>query len=164
MDEILDKMFAPELVLLNVEASDCEDLLRIASNHLYNHGYVTESYLDALIQRESVYPTGLPTPGVKVALPHTTTEYALRPGILMLNLKEPVAFKEMGNGVLDVMVDIVFVIVVSDAKEQVGVLKKMMGMFADEQALIRIKTAASPQEAFNLLRKWIDMDADRAMA
>jgi PTS system galactitol-specific IIA component len=154
MSNALETMFSPELILMDVEALDYEDLFRKASDYLRQKGYVTESFLDALLKREREYPTGLPTSGIKVALPHTDMEHALRSGILVLNLKKTVIFKEMGNNVRDIPAELVFVIVVNDAAKQVDILKNMVGMFADEQLLSRIKKAHTPQEAASLLQRW----------
>ena len=154
MSDMLAAMFAPELVLIDVEASDYVDLFRKASHYLRQKGYVAESFLEALLKREKEYPTGLPTSGVKVALPHTDMEHALRSGILVINLKQEVLFKEMGSDDRDIPVEVFFLIVVHDSAKQTDVLKNMVGMFADEPLLTRIKKARTPQETVSLLSAW----------
>jgi PTS system galactitol-specific IIA component len=151
---MLETMFTPELVLIDVEALDYADLFRKASYYLRQKGYVTESFFEALLKREKEYPTGLPTSGVKVALPHTDMVHALRSGILVINLKKAVVFKEMGNNAIDIPVELVFLIVVHDSARQTDVLKNMVGMFADEPLLTRVKKARTPQKTVSLLSAW----------
>ena len=116
-------MLDRELIFLNFEADDREDLLSRLSDILYEKGYENESFKQAILEREKVFPTGLPTLGVKVALPHTDTEHVIKPAILISTLKEPVVFKEMGNGVNDIDVGIVFLLAVKNPAYQVKLLQ-----------------------------------------
>lgn len=138
-ENILNNLFCPELMLFQVEAETWQDVLESASDYLMEKGYVKESFKTAIIQRELHYPTGLATVGVKVALPHTDTVHVLKSGILFMNLKQPVLFKEMGNGKNDVPVELVFVITVAHVEDEVEVLQKMMKMLVNEAVLKRLK-------------------------
>lgn len=57
----MDVALNEDLVLMEVDAKDKFDLLRQAAQCLQTHGYVKESYADAVIEREKVFATGLPT-------------------------------------------------------------------------------------------------------
>ena len=88
----MDVALTEELVLLDVEARDNLDLLRQAAQRLYEQGYVKESYADAVVAREKVFATGLPTVMGGVAIPHTDVEHVNAPAVCIARLKEPVDF------------------------------------------------------------------------
>ena len=152
MEKNFDEMFSQELILVDYEARDRESLLRELGGYLLRQGYVRESFPEALVARERSYPTGLPTAGVKVALPHVDTAHARRPGILMATLKRPLPFKEMGDGVRELPVEMVFVIVVTDPEEEVRVLQRLMRLFSREEVLARLRAAGSAGEAYHILK------------
>lgn len=156
MENILSDMFSPDLIMLDVAADSWKEVLRTAGDYLYGNGYVKESFTEALIQREFRYPTGLPTSGIKVALPHTDPIHVNKPGILLMNLKNPVAFKEMGSGKHDVMVDMVFVIAVTNAANEVVVLRKIMGLFTEDDVLKYLKECNDRERTYEFLTRQVN--------
>lgn len=144
-------LFDPKIILFDVEADDSTDLLRKLSARLLEEGYVKESFAEAVIEREKIYPTGLPTPGVMVALPHTKPEHVIKPGILVANLKKSVLFKEMGSGINDIATELVFMLAVNDPSSQVDVLKKLMQIFSKEEVLIKLKYSNNEAEIIDIL-------------
>lgn len=147
----LPKLFNAKLILFDVIANDSVDLLKKLSRKLVEEGYVKESYEQAIIERERVYPTGLPTQGVMVAIPHTDPEHVLKGGILVANLKNPVNFKEMGNGVNDIPAELVFMLAVDQPENQIKVLKKLIGMFMKKDVLLSIKKANDVGQVISIL-------------
>lgn len=76
-------------ILLNVEASSKEDVLDQMGKNLVELGRVKESFIAAITAREDEYPTGLPTAGVAVAIPHTDVEHVREKTISIATLKNP---------------------------------------------------------------------------
>ncbi|RKD30518.1 PTS sugar transporter subunit IIA [Thermohalobacter berrensis] len=146
-------LFNPELILFDVTANDRTELLKKLSQKLKEKGYVRESFEEAVIEREKVYPTGLPTPGVSVALPHTDSIHVLKPVILIANLKRPVAFKEMGNGIRDILAELVFMLAINQPEKQIEVLKKLMSIFSKKDVLLAIKEAKNPSKVLEILKE-----------
>ena len=66
---IRDLLFE-ELIELTLEAEDFEDAIKKIGEDAYRKGYVKEGFADAVIKREKLYPTALPTEVLKVAIPH----------------------------------------------------------------------------------------------
>lgn len=150
IEDLLDE----NLIFMNVEAADSESLLHSLADELYSRGYVKKGYGDAVIRRERVYPTGLPTNIMKVAVPHAIErDYVLEPRVLVATLKKPVAFKEMGDGERDVMVDIVFLLAVCGSNEQLTILQKIVGIFSDIDAMSDIKQAGNQTTLYQVLKK-----------
>lgn len=146
MDEFkIESLLDEDLVFLGMEAEDWVDVLRKLSAAAGEKGYVKDTYFDAVLERERLYPTALPTPVMKVAVPHAMERsHVVRPVIVVATLKKPIAFKEMGEGISDVPVDAVFMLAVNGDKEQLTVLQKLVSMFSDCQAMQRLKDAADP--------------------
>ena len=48
-----------DLVVFGVDAKDAEDAIRQVGRHLLDKGFVKDTYIDAVAQREKEYPTGL---------------------------------------------------------------------------------------------------------
>lgn len=146
-------MLDKELIYLDLEAKNREDLLSRLSDILCKKGYVKPSFKQAVMDREKVFPTGLPTLGVKVALPHTDPKYVIKPAILVATLRKPVKFKEMGNGVNDIDVEIVFMLAVKDPEYQIKLLQKLINIFSQENLLLSLKECKDAQCVYNILYK-----------
>lgn len=146
-------MLKKELIYLNLDAENRQKLLSGLSDILYKKGYVKSTFKQAILDREKVYPTGLPTSGVKVALPHTDPKHVLKPAILVSTLKKPIKFKEMGNGVNDVKVELVFMLAVKEPSFQVKLLQKLMNIFLKEDILVSIKESESVDYVYEILNK-----------
>ena len=94
----MSEMFFDEsVILLDVEGETPEEVLKTVASNMANKGLVKQSYINAIIEREKEYPTGLPTPGVSVAIPHTDIEHVNKKSISFAVLKNPVEFYIMGD-------------------------------------------------------------------
>ncbi|WP_295165035.1 PTS sugar transporter subunit IIA [Selenomonas sp. F0473] len=149
MDVALDEA----LVLLDVEAEDRFDLLRQAAQRLQEQGHVKESYADAVIAREKIFATGLPTVLGGVAIPHTDVEHVNTPAVCIARLKKPVDFIVMGDDTETVSVDCVFMLAMKEAHAQPTLLQNLMGILQDADALRLIKTGASAQEICSFVKE-----------
>lgn len=130
-----DSLFHKNLIFLNYESSDQVTLLNEFSQILYEKGYVKNSYAKAIIEREEKFPTGLNTPGVKLAMPHTYPQHVLKSAILVATLKQPIIFKEMGNAINTVNAQLIFMLAVTDPKGHLSILSKLLSIFSDEAKL-----------------------------
>ena len=59
-------------------------------------GLFKSTWLEAVIKRESEFPTGLPTL-IPVAIPHTDSVHVNADGVGFFKLKNPIEFGEMGS-------------------------------------------------------------------
>lgn len=75
----------PTLVFTDVDVSSSDDVMHQIGGALIREGYAKNSYIQALIERESKFPTGLDVDGYGVAIPHTNGSYSfVRKMALML--------------------------------------------------------------------------------
>lgn len=139
----------PELCLVRPDVRDRETLLRLIARSAAEQGYVAATFEDALVERERVFPTGLPTP-VPVAIPHTDSVHVLRPGLAAALLAEPIPFGEMGTDDRTVDCALVVVLLVTDPADQVGVLGALITAFQQEgwsQSVADVRTPAELAQA-----------------
>jgi PTS system galactitol-specific IIA component len=94
----IEDLLFEELILMDQEASDYEDLITQIGELAFEKGYVDKEFSKAVIDREKLYPTGLPPTKVTVAIPHAMVrDNVKKSAIIISKLKKPVLFKEMGS-------------------------------------------------------------------
>jgi PTS system galactitol-specific IIA component len=143
-----------ENVLINVDADCKEDVIRLLTELLVENGCVTPEYYDVLIKREEEYPTGLPTDGAKVAIPHGFSEGSvLKPALGIATLKRPVVFRNMVSKDEEISVEIVFLFALANADEGGEDLYRVMGVFSDGELLAALRVAKSGREVTEIMEK-----------
>lgn len=151
----LEDLLFEELILTDMEAVSYEDLIKQIGDIAYEKGYVEKDFYKGVIEREKLYPTGLPTNILKVAIPHAMErDHVIRSSIIVSKLKKPVPFREMGS-ISDNMlpVDLVFLLAVNGTKDQLGILQDLVGMFSDTDAMTMLDEAKTPKEMMIALNK-----------
>jgi PTS system galactitol-specific IIA component len=123
------------LIILGLDASKNEDVLAQMAQTLHQQGYVKESYKDAVISRERVFATGLPTESYGVAIPHTDIVHVTEPAICVARLKNPVNFVIMGEEEATVPVNLVFMLAMKEQHAQLDLLQKLMAILQDQEAM-----------------------------
>ncbi|MDR0452948.1 MAG: PTS sugar transporter subunit IIA [Treponema sp.] len=143
-----------ENVLIGVDAGCKEDVIRLLTELLVKSGCVTPEYYDVLIKREEEYPTGLPTEGAKVAIPHGFSEGSvIKPALAIATLKRPVVFRNMVSRDEEIPVEIVFLFALADAEEGGEDLHRVMGIFSDGGLLAALRDARSGSEVTGIMEK-----------
>lgn len=135
-----------ELILLDIKAENQFELLEKVADNLYQLGYVKESYKNAVIEREKIFATGLPTLMGGVAIPHTDIQHVEKPAISIARLEKPVKFIIMGDDSATVDVDLIFMLAMKEEHAQLELLQSLMGILQDEKALGFIKKATNQDD------------------
>jgi len=144
--------FNQDLVSLGIQAEDKETVIKTLSDKLLAQGFIKDSFYQNVLDREAVFPTGLPTI-IPMAICHTESEHVNSSAIAVGTVKSPVAFQEMGTPERTVMAEIVFVIALKNPKDQIPWLQKMMTVFKDEAILSTIRDADDPEELVRFLNE-----------
>ena len=84
-------LLKPELVFFDFEATDRIDFFTKLGEKLKEGGYVKDSWLDAILEREKNYPTGLECTSISVALPHVDPQHLNKPYIAIIKPKNPMS-------------------------------------------------------------------------
>lgn len=96
------------------------------STELEVEGIVQQHFLEALIERESEFPTGLPLK-IGVAIPHTDGTYVNEDRLVFATLEQPIPFNEMGGDEEDVIeVSVVIMLAIKEGKKHLSILQKLI--------------------------------------
>ena len=126
------------LVIPQLTAEDSTQVIEQLGKLLLDQGYVRDTFIPAVIEREKVFATGLPTPEIQVAIPHADVEHVLRSAIAVGVLSETVEFGEMGNPEGKVQVSIVCMLAVKESDSLVLLLQNLVGILQDPALLRRV--------------------------
>ncbi len=141
-----EELLKEELIVINMKAKDSNEAIGKLAQVLYKNAFVKESYIKAVQDREKNFPTGLPTEGVGVAIPHTDVEHVNTPAMAIAVLEEPVTFKMMGMIEEKVKVQILFMLAIKESKTQIKLLQRLMNVFEDREILEKIHKSTTPGE------------------
>jgi galactitol PTS system EIIA component len=140
------------LIINKLEAKTREDIFQASFKLLYSNNFVKQSFLEGLIEREKVFPTGLRIGKYNVAIPHTDAIHVLKPAISVMTLKDPVTFRCMdGSGQVDV--NIVFTMALNKPHSQILMLQQLMNLIQDEKTMESILEKDDAESIYNLLNK-----------
>lgn len=149
----IEDLLFEELITLDLEAKDYEEVIHKIGKDAMKKGYVEEGFADAVIHREKLYPTALPTEILKVAIPHPMERDTIKKSaIIVTKLKNPVNFTLMGSDSDQVPVDIVFTLAVDGGEHQLEILQKLVGMFSEPESMKKIDEAKTPADIKNTLK------------
>ncbi|MGB7604556.1 MAG: PTS sugar transporter subunit IIA [Lutisporaceae bacterium] len=144
-----------DLIKIGVEAKNSTEIIKSLGMVLKDNGFIKDTYIDAVIAREAIYPTGLPSIGVTVAIPHTDSNHVYKSAVAIAVLKEPVGFYMMGGTGELLNARIVFLLAISNTKEQLELLKNLMRLFQNQEVLEEILNANTSEDIYQILAQII---------
>ncbi len=145
-------MLDADLLVLDLEAETSREVIEHLGRLMKEKEYVKDSYVEAVLTRESTLPTGLSIGNFYVAIPHTDSNHVNRSTIGLAALKKPVAFHSMINPEESLAVELVFLLAIKDPGMQVQTLKNLMAVFQNKELLMALKAATTREQAAELLQ------------
>lgn len=145
-------MIHKELIFTDLDGSTKEHVISQLADRLLAAGNVKDSYKHAVLEREEEYPTGLCLGEYCIAIPHTFAEHVNKPAIAVAKLIHPVTFVEMGTTDTHLDVSLVMMMAISNPEEQVGLLKKILRLFSNEEVLKTLMASKTSSEMYEQLR------------
>lgn len=149
------ELLKEELIFIDVEAKDRGEAIEKIAKELYRREYVKESYINAILDREKVFPTGLPTEEVGIAIPHTDAIHVNKSAMAIGVLKNPVIFQMMGMPEENVNVNIIFMMALNEPKGQIEMLQKLMSIFQNKSLLLKMRQAKTKEEIMKVFSNTI---------
>ncbi|HEY0221313.1 MAG TPA: PTS sugar transporter subunit IIA [Lactovum miscens] len=125
------------IALFHVKVKDQREIFDQLSNEFYKRGLVTEEFQKNVEEREKLFPTGLATEGIGVAIPHTDGVYVKRSQIGFMSLDKPVIFNEMGGNV-EVETKLIFMLALKEPHSQLKMLEKLVTIFQKKEELDKL--------------------------
>ena len=151
------ELMSPTFIFPGLAAKNYEDVMAQVGGALTREGYTKDSYVDALIEREKEYPTGLDVDGFGVAIPHTPVEHVNKTAIAVAVLKDPVEFTAMGTDDEFVQVKIVMMLAIAGKPGEHGAhideLQRIMAILQDTSLLEKIRDAKDADEVIELVKE-----------
>lgn len=129
-----------------------DEAIKFLAARLQESGYVKTSFESAVLEREAIFPTGLPTEPVGVAIPHTDTEHVHVSALAVGILASPVVFQEMGSLDSEINVNIISMMAISDPKSVMPVLRNLALAYQDQQFLTLLRDSPNEDMALDLLK------------
>lgn len=141
-----------KLIVPDLEAEDKNDVFRKVGGMLVEQGFCKPSYVDALIEREKDYPTGINMGDFGIAMPHTERTHVNKAAVAIARLKKPVLFYEMGSEDEEVQASLVFMLAVEDPKAHLPFLQRLMSVFQDQVVLDKIMHTDSKEDIVQIIK------------
>ena len=150
----LTDLLKEELIQQVDSVSTWQGAVDLAAQPLLTHGYIEESYIQAMIA--SINETG---PYIvlapKVAVPHASPDSGVHQlGISLLQVKEPVDFSEDDDD--DKKVQLIFVLAAVDSTAHLRALQELALILDDEEAIDSLIAASDPREILAIIDKIIE--------
>ena len=150
----LTDLLKEELIQQVDSVSTWQDAVGLAAQPLLAHGYIEESYIQAMIA--SINETG---PYIvlapKVAVPHASPDAGVHQlGISLLQVKEPVDFSEDDDD--DKKVQLIFVLAAVDSTAHLRALQELALILDDDEAIDSLIAASDPREILAIIEKIIE--------
>lgn len=120
---------------LTLTGESHEEALEELGEYVVERGYAAPEYVDALLEREASYPTGLdiPTADFGLAIPHADPDYVTEPAIIVGFPADTLSFRSMDDPDESVSVDVVVLLLVTETEGYTTFLSNLTKLFQDEQ-------------------------------
>lgn len=137
-----------ENIYLGLETVTKEEAIRFAGNKLIEAGYVTDDYVDSMLNREKMLSTYM---GHGVAIPHgdrDSKDLILKSGIVVLQYKNGIKFED-GN--------VAEIIIGSAGKgnDHLKILAGLASMFKNPEVIDIFTSTNSADAIYNYLVKFV---------
>jgi PTS system galactitol-specific IIA component len=118
---------------VDLDPGPYSDVLTQLGEYAIDRGFATEGYVDALLDREASFPTGLeiPTASFDIAIPHADPEYVLEPALVLALPPEPVPFHDMNDPDDTVEVKAVLLLVAGEDDRYATFLSNLANLFQE---------------------------------
>lgn len=139
------------IIFLNKKFLSREDMFKSISHELLDNNYVTEQYLEKVIQRENEHPTGFKLKTLNVAMPHVDCEFVKKDGMFVVTSKEGIIFKNAETDE-DLPVNIIFGLLLKQSDTHLTFLMKLASSFSNDMILQKIVESNNKFEIKNILK------------
>lgn len=151
MGLILDE----NLIFTNINYKDKNDVLNFLSEKLLKQGYVRPGYPKGIIAREQQYPTGLPSQGIGIAIPHTDNDLVNETSVAIGVLENPVIFQSMEDPSVELNIHIVIMLAIKEPHGQIEMLQKIIAIIQNVELTEKITKANDSKEVLALIEPYI---------
>lgn len=139
-------------IFRELELETADEYFEFVGEKLLSEGFVKETYVEALKNREKEFPTGLNLP-IGVAIPHTDADYVKKNTYIVSTFKNPIIFNEMGGEPdSEVNVKLAINIVMNDGNKHLEALQSLISKIQEESFVESVVNANSDEEIQELFK------------
>ncbi len=142
------------LVYRDLDFSDKTEVLEFLANKLYEEKFVKKGYKEAILKRESEYPTALPAE-IKIAIPHCDHTLVNVPAIAMGILNNKVDFQAMDDPEMKLGVQIVIMLALNEPHGHIEMLQKIISLIQNADDLRKILECKSNEEVLKIVNDYL---------
>lgn len=155
MEKVFWEKIEESLIFVDLEAGSTDEIFEKMGGALIRSGKCKASYIDALKEREDVFPTGIMVQDIGVAIPHTDPEHVAESAIAIGILQRPVEFFHMGtNPAEGAKVPVIFVIMLAIAgNHHLEMLQKAIQLIQDQEVLWKLTQAENAKQIIEIIKK-----------
>lgn len=137
----LGSLVAEQHVVVGSMACTADDVITELAGRLAASGHVDAGYGAACIVRERRDPTGLPTGGAAVAIPHGDPSLVNRAAVAIAVPVQPVPFASMGDPDERLDAAVIFLLALREAEDQLAMLRQIAELIQDPGRLAALADA-----------------------
>ncbi|EAM0980696.1 PTS sugar transporter subunit IIA [Salmonella enterica] len=140
----MNNIFTPDNIILNAQAKDKFDAIRITGNILKENGYVTDEYIKRMIAREEIVSTYL---GNGLAIPHGTDGSdceIIKTGISLVQFPDGVDFGDGNTAYITIGI-------AGKEAEHMDLLNKIALICIEEDNVQTLRNATSIEQVLQVL-------------
>lgn len=156
MNLLEDFVINKENMIINLDANTYQEVIQRVGTILFENGFVKDTYVQGVLDREEIFPTGLQVKGAGIAIPHTDSEHVNKSTLGVATLSKDVEFRAMAEPEKIIPVSIVMMLAVADKNKVVPVLTKIINILQNESAIAALKNATSNSEIKAIITKHIE--------
>ena len=135
-----------------------DQAFKCLSKRFLERGLVKKGYLEALMEREKNYPTGIDLTAVSqefpnIAIPHTESQYCNATKVIVIKLERDIVSKDMMNPDKDLNVKYLFMILNKDGGEQSNILAKIMEFATNKENISMLAASDSLDSIYDVVNK-----------
>ncbi|MCM3790676.1 PTS sugar transporter subunit IIA [Domibacillus indicus] len=147
------KFLKDELIKLNADCESKEEVFQLMYNEAFSRGYVSDSFLTKIQEREETFPTGLSLDHYGIAIPHTDPECVFHQFIGVITLQKPVIFQSMDDKSKAIDVKVILMLGLNEPHSQLAVLQQIMQIVQQEENYDKLVAAGSAKEVYTLFEE-----------
>lgn len=150
---MFSQLIHESLVFYDQTFTNQEAFFKKANTDLTKAEFVTGTFYESIVERETNYPTGLMLPTMSIALPHTDPENIKRAFVAVYHLAQPVEFTQMATTDVKVESQMILVLGIKEPKKQVELLATIIDLISDEAFIDQYHKAKNQEELYQLFKK-----------
>lgn len=148
----LNTLVYSNLVNIENKSTSLIDFFESASRELVEENFVEESFFEAILSREQIYPTGLVLENINIAIPHTDVDHIKKPFIYINKMEDDIEFIQMGSDDKTVIPEYVIILGIKEPKKQVTLLSTLIELFNNSNFLDELQNCNNNDNLIKLFK------------